>query len=98
MMADLHLTIKPRSDIALLNGIAHILIREDLIDHDYIRQHTNGFEEFAKFVSTFTPEQVSLVTGLTEAQITETALLYGRAKSAFIGWSTGGNRYPALQP
>ena len=44
MMADLHLPIRPRSDIALLNGIAHILIREDLIDCDYIAQHTSGFE------------------------------------------------------
>ena len=57
MMADFHLAIKPRSDIALLNGIAHILIREGLIDHNYIDQHTNGFEEFAAFVCAFTPKR-----------------------------------------
>ena len=43
MMADLHLPVKPRSDIALLNGIAHILIREGLIDNEYIAAHTTGF-------------------------------------------------------
>ncbi len=91
MMADLHLAIKPRSDIALLNGIAHILIREGLIDSDYIARHVAGFNEFAAFVSTFTPEHVASVTGLTEEQITRTALLYGRASSAFIGWTMGVN-------
>ena len=48
MMADIHLAVKPRSDIALLNGIAHILIREDLIDRDYIARCTTGFEAFAR--------------------------------------------------
>jgi assimilatory nitrate reductase catalytic subunit len=91
MMADIHLAIKPRSDIALLNGIAHILLREGLIDHNYIAQHTNGFEEFAEFVSTFTPANVAATTGLTEEQIIETAHLYGRAKTAFVGWTMGVN-------
>jgi len=91
MMADRHLAIKPRSDIALINGIAHILIREGLIDRAYIDAHTNGFAEFAAFVAAFTPTHVAAITGLTESQITETALLYGRAKSAFIGWTMGVN-------
>jgi assimilatory nitrate reductase catalytic subunit len=47
MMADIHLPVKPRSDIALINGIAHILIRDGLIDRDYIAQHTSGFEVYA---------------------------------------------------
>jgi anaerobic selenocysteine-containing dehydrogenase len=91
MMADLHLPVKPRSDIALLNGIAHILIRDGLIDHDYIAQHTTGFEAFRAFVSDFTPQHVSEATGLTEEQLLRTAHLYGKAKAAFIGWTMGVN-------
>ena len=91
MMADIHLPVKPRSDIALLNGIAHILIREGLINHSYIAEHTTGFEEFAEFVSTFTPQHVAEVTGLSEEQILRTAHLYGQAKAAFIGWTMGVN-------
>ena len=91
MMADIHLPVKPRSDIALLNGIAHILIREGLINHNYIAEHTTGFEEFAEFVSTFTPEHVAEITGLTEETIINTAFLYGQAKAAFIGWTMGVN-------
>ena len=91
MMADIHLAVKPRSDIALLNGIAHILIREGLINCDYITRHVSGFDEYATFVKDFTPAHVATVTGLTEAQITRTAMLYGRARSAFIGWTMGVN-------
>ena len=47
MMADLHLPLKPRSDLALLNGIAHILIRHGLINREYIDSHTAGFDELA---------------------------------------------------
>ena len=50
MMADLHLPLKPRSDLALANGIAHILIRHGLIDRDYIDRHTTGFDELAQFL------------------------------------------------
>ncbi|WP_263384367.1 molybdopterin oxidoreductase family protein [Granulicella arctica] len=91
MMADIHLAIKPRGDIALINGIAHILIRDGLIDHNYIQQHTTGFEEFASFVTDFTPEHVSTVTGLRIEQIEKVARLYGNAKAGFIGWTMGVN-------
>lgn len=91
MMADIHLPVKPRSDIALINGIAHILIRDGLIDRDYIAQHTNGFEELANFVASFTPEHVSRATGLGVDKIEHVARLYGRARAGFIGWTMGVN-------
>src|SRR5438046_10718568 len=43
MMADLYLPLKPRSDIALINGLIHILIRTGLFNRDYIEQHTQAF-------------------------------------------------------
>lgn len=91
MMADLHLPLKPRSDLALLNGIAHILIRHNMVNHDYIAKHTTGFDELAKFLEAYTPDRVSKVTGLSEEQLYKTAMLYGRAKAGFIGWTMGVN-------
>ncbi|MBZ5578186.1 MAG: nitrate reductase [Acidobacteriia bacterium] len=91
MLADIYLPLKPRTDIALLNGIAHILIRDGLIDRGYIDAHTTGFVELEAFVSRFTPEHVAGITGLSADQIERTALLYGRAKAAFIGWTMGVN-------
>ncbi len=55
MMADIHLAVKPRSDIALLNGIAHILIRDGLTDPAYIAAHTAATTSFAAFVADYTP-------------------------------------------
>src|SRR5262249_15066176 len=49
MMADLFLPVRPGSDIALINGIAHILIAAGLIDRGYIEKHTTGFEELKAF-------------------------------------------------
>lgn len=91
MMADLHLPLKPRSDLALLNGIAHILIQHNLIDREYVARHTTGFDELAKFLESYPPERVAEITGLSAEAIFRTALLYGRARAGFIGWTMGVN-------
>ncbi|HEY1804464.1 MAG TPA: molybdopterin-dependent oxidoreductase [Terracidiphilus sp.] len=91
MIADIHLPVKPRSDIALINGIAHVLIQEKLIDCAYIDAHTTGFEAFSKHVAEFTPRRVAAITGLAEETILRVARLYGNAKAAFIGWTMGVN-------
>jgi assimilatory nitrate reductase catalytic subunit len=91
MMADLFLPLKPRSDIALLNGIIHVLIQTGQIDCEFIANHTNGFADLAKFVEKYTPTYVSQITGLSEDLILKTAYLYGNAEAAFIGWTMGVN-------
>jgi anaerobic selenocysteine-containing dehydrogenase len=91
MLADIFLPVKPRSDIALLNGIAHILIRDGLINREYVDLHTTGFEALSTFVTKFTPEHVATVTGLSIEVIERVAMLYGRAKAGFIGWTMGVN-------
>jgi anaerobic selenocysteine-containing dehydrogenase len=91
MMADLHLPLKPRSDLALAHGIAHILIRHGLIDRDYIDKHTTGFDELARFLEAYSPDRVSQITGLSEELLYKTAFLYGRARAGFIGWTMGVN-------
>src|SRR5689334_7022557 len=61
MMADVVLPLKPRSDIALVNGIIHILIKTGLIDHEYIANHTTGFDQLTASVQKYTPEYVSQI-------------------------------------
>ncbi len=91
MMADLFLPLKPRSDIALINGIIHVLIRMGMINRDYIEQHTTGFTKLENFAAKYTPAYVSQITGLSEDLILRTAHLYGTAKAALIGWTMGVN-------
>ncbi len=91
MMADLHLPVKPRSDIALLNGIAHILLRDGLYNRKYVETHTEGLHAFIDFVADYTPERVAETTGLAVEVIERVARLYGEADAAFLGWTMGVN-------
>jgi assimilatory nitrate reductase catalytic subunit len=91
MMADLYLPLKPRSDIALINGLIHLLIENDLIDRDYVAQHTTGFEALVESVRKYTPEYVCEITGLSRESLIKTAFLYGQARAPFIGWTMGVN-------
>jgi len=91
MLADLHLPLKPRSDLALINGLIRILIESGRVDRDYIASHTTGFNELCASVRDYTPERVSSVTGLSVDVIYRTASLYANARAAFIGWTMGVN-------
>ncbi len=91
VVSDWHLPIKPRGDPALLNGMAHILIKLDLIDKEYVAQHTRGFDELRAHLEKYTPERVAEITGLTTEQIYKAALLYGTAKKPMIAWTMGVN-------
>ena len=91
MLADVHLPLKPRSDLALINGLIRTLIEHDLIDHEYIARHTTGFDALSDSVREYTPERVSEITGLSVEALYRTASLYGNARAALIAWTMGVN-------
>jgi assimilatory nitrate reductase catalytic subunit len=91
MMADLYLPLKPRSDLALLNGILHLLLQWNLYDREYVERHTSGIETLRQSVERYSPEMVSRLTGLAPEVIAKTASFYGHARAAFIGWTMGVN-------
>jgi anaerobic selenocysteine-containing dehydrogenase len=91
MMADLHLPLRPRADLALLNGLIHIIIEQDLVDRSYIDQHTTGFEALRESVRDYTPERVAEITGLDTGLLHRTATLYANARAGFIAWTMGVN-------
>ena len=82
--ADLHLRLTPGTDVALANGILHILVREGLIDADYIEAHTEGFASVRAMVSTYWPERVERITGVSEANLIQAACLLGEARTAIV--------------
>jgi anaerobic selenocysteine-containing dehydrogenase len=91
MIADLHLPIRPRSDLALLNGLIHIVIGRGAIDRTYIERHTSGFDALRESVRDYTPERVSEITGLGADQLHRTASLYANARAGLIAWTMGVN-------
>ena len=82
--ADLHLRLSPGTDAALANGILHLLIRDNLIDRDYILERTEGFEQAREVAATYWPERVERITGVPEAELLQAARLLGNAGSAMI--------------
>ena len=81
---DLFLPIKPGRDIALFNGILHLMIAHDWLDHDFIANHTVGFEQVAEHVQEWTPARTAQVTGIAEKAIRQAAEWWGTAKTSFL--------------
>jgi len=93
MAATQHYAIKPKSDLVLLYGIAHLLIREGGLDPQFIKEHTNNFDEFSKFVAGYPPDRVTAETGLSTQQLyhfTDT-IIQGTPRVSFW-WTMGVNQ------
>src|SRR5258705_404114 len=75
--ADLYVQPRPGTDGALALGMMHVLIREGLVDHDYIRRATLGYAELAEHVKQYDPERVAAITGLAPEVIVGFARRYG---------------------
>ena len=66
--ADVHLQLRPGTDVWLLNAMAHVIIGEDLVDHDFIAKHTAGFEAVREAVKRYPPDRVGYrVAGPSES-------------------------------
>ncbi len=93
MAATQHYAIKPKSDLTLLYGIAHLIIRDGGLDKTFISEHTNDFDEFAKFVTEFKPERVAAETGISAERLAHFAqtIISGTPRVSFW-WTMGVNQ------
>ena len=87
--ADIYLPVKPGRDVALFNGILNLMIENDWLDHEFIENHTVGFEAVAEHVKQWTPKRTAELTGVAEKSIRAAAELWGRAKSSFLMHARG---------
>jgi anaerobic selenocysteine-containing dehydrogenase len=86
--------VRPGSDGSLALGLMHLLVRNNLIDHDFLTAHVQGFEELKeKILPDFPSERVSLLTGLSKETLESMAKAYGTAKNPFIRLGSGLSRY-----
>jgi formate dehydrogenase major subunit len=88
-IADLNLAIKNGCNMALVNAFAHVLIDEDLYDHEFVEKHTTGFAEYKAIVAKYTPEYVEDIVGVSAEQIRQAMRIYAAAPSATILWGMG---------
>ena len=87
--AEVWLQPKPGNNVAWINGFMNVIINNNLHDEEFIKEHTEGFEELKKVVEKYTPEKVEEITGIPAEKLKEAALLYGKAKSASILYAMG---------
>ncbi len=86
---DLFLPVKPGRDVALFNGILHLMIGNGWIDKEFIENHTQGFEQVADNVKEWTPEKTAKITGIAEKSIRQAAEMWGTAKRSFLMHARG---------
>ena len=87
--ADVWLRLRPGSDIALLNGMMHIILKEKLHDADFIGHCTSGFPAVEESVVSFTPDYVESLTGVPAHMLEKAARLYAGAERAQIFYTLG---------
>lgn len=87
--AELHLPIKPGTNVAFANGMIHIILEEGLADMEYIHSRTEGFEALKEIVKDYTPEKVSNICHIDKDDLRKAALLYAKAKKAPIIYCLG---------
>ena len=87
--AELWLPLKPGTNVPVFTAMAHVLVHEDLVNHDFINDRTEGFTEFVASLEKFTPEFAEQVSGVAAGDVRRAARLYARAKNAAIYWGMG---------
>jgi anaerobic selenocysteine-containing dehydrogenase len=91
-LADLHLPLRPGSDIALLNAMLHVIWKAGLLDGRFVERHTTGWESLRAVIERYPPERAATLTGLSAHIIRQAALVFGRAGAALTLWSMGINQ------
>ncbi len=88
-----HVALLPGTDAALALGMMHVLIAEQLVDHDYVARYTIGYEALAARAAGFPPERVAAICGVPRDQVVALARAYGTARPAAIRLNYGMQRH-----
>jgi molybdopterin guanine dinucleotide-containing S/N-oxide reductase-like protein len=91
-LADWHIAIRPGTDVALALGMMHVILNEGLEDREYIAQMTHGIEQLTERVREYTPDRVSLYTGMRPAEIEQLAREYATTRPTVLRLNYGVQR------
>ncbi len=87
--ADYFLQFKPDTDVAMLNAIMHSILKQGLIDEEFIKTRTEGFDALRAHLEDYAPEKVSSVCGIPAETLREVARLYASSGGSIIFWGMG---------
>ncbi|BDY13678.1 molybdopterin oxidoreductase family protein [Hydrogenimonas cancrithermarum] len=91
-MADIYLPIKPRTDLAFINGLCYIIWEQGWMDETFINERTVGYKEFIKDIQKYPPQEVAHITGIDVKRLYEVARFYAGADAAMSAWTMGVNQ------
>jgi anaerobic selenocysteine-containing dehydrogenase len=91
MIADTHLPVRPRGDVALLNGVLTVLLEEDLVDLDAVRGHIDGLDDLVAHLAGWTVERAAAESGIDGDGIRDLARTIAGAERCTIAWTMGVN-------
>lgn len=89
LKADLHVSQHLGTDVALLNGMMHVILREGWHDQAFIEERTEGFDQFKDVIDKYPPERVAEITGVSADEIFKIAEYYATAEKASIVYCMG---------
>ncbi len=87
--ADHFLQFKPDTDVAMLNAIMHSIIKQGLVDKDFVTNRTEGYAELEKHLEKFSPEEMEKICGIPAETLHEVARVYASSKASIIFWGMG---------
>jgi len=88
-MAEMWLPLKPGTNVPVFTAMAYVIVEENLVNHDFINDRTEGYTEFLSSLESFTPEYAEEISGVPAEDIRKAARLYASAKNAAIYWGMG---------
>jgi ferredoxin-nitrate reductase len=90
--ADVHLAVRPGTDLALLNALLHTIERDGLLDRTFLERHTTGLDDALAVAAEWPPARAAAVCGIDAGAIEDVAHRFGAAQRAMVLWSMGANQ------
>ena len=88
-IADIYLSIKPGTNVAMLNSIMNVIIEENLEDNEFIKKRTKGYDILKETIIEYTPEYCETITGVPANEIRKIAIEYGKSNKSAIVYCMG---------
>ncbi|MBN2207798.1 MAG: formate dehydrogenase subunit alpha [Candidatus Coatesbacteria bacterium] len=88
-LADMHIRCENGTDVAFLNGLMHVIIKEGLADDEFVRTRTENYDELKAMVEEFTPERTAEICKITPDEVASAARMFAGAERAMIIYSMG---------
>ncbi|HNO85463.1 MAG TPA: molybdopterin-dependent oxidoreductase, partial [Anaerolineales bacterium] len=88
-MAEMWLPLKPGTNVPVFSAMAHVIVKENLVNHEFIANRTEGYQDFVESLEKFTPEYAEEISGVPAEEIRKAARMYAGAKNGAIYWGMG---------